>query len=126
MERRLRWTCGRRRIVREVSSFLPGGAGSAGPVLPFKNGPDGMGKRKGNIMDSTLAVAIAGGCATIITAIIKFVPKRMNGQYMRSDLCHERHKSLQKDIIELKDGQKELGKDVSEIKTLLIKMNGGR
>lgn len=43
-------------------------------------------------MDPAIAVASLAGAATVITAIIKFIPSRqspLNGTYMRRDVCEQ-------------------------------------
>lgn len=57
-------------------------------------------------------IAILGICGTVITAMIKFVPRRNKnspghnpgnpGEYVRKDICDLQHKTLTEDITEIK------------------------
>ncbi len=94
-----------------------------------------MGTIKGKRMNTELAVAISSVCGVVVAAIIKFVPRRSNGKatngMMTEKLCNEKGKvveerinNLKEDIGELKEDVKSQGKTLSEVHTILLKMNG--
>ena len=92
-----------------------------------------IGLKKDRIMDTTLVVALAGGFATVITAIIKFVPRKGNNDVVRKDICKSKHEALEQriddvreSVRELKVDVKEQGKTLSDVHAMLVKMNGGR
>lgn len=65
--------------------------------------------------DYTLEIALIGGFATVIVAIVKFLKPNGHGKFVQKETCVAMHQGLQAQVGDIKDGMKSMDGKVDKI-----------
>lgn len=74
----------------------------------------------------TLASTILGVCGMGIVAILRYIPARQNGDFVRKEVCNALHQAIGQQYADLKEDINELKKAIACLeKKILQNLSGG-